>query len=423
MTDHNDEIDQLGDRLDALLPPGSERISQHIPDGDVLVQLAARLASGSHPQPSFEAMARMQAQMLAAQHALTNASTTSSGGGGRILTLARRTLAAVASVVLVLFFASPLVAQSVPGDFLYPAKITYERVELGLAAVIGDPTAVHLSHAKSRAAEAVKLAQEDAFRSDLIESAAEAIEQAAHSVRSSQAAPVPEYAGKLAEIDALIEFAIAEATRNPLTQAEVARASAAINRVRLGGEYQALGGTLDDDRSLVETPLPGIGVPQPEATAEATPAIVEGTEEAPIIIEVPTTASPNPIIATIIGDGKVNLRQGPGLDNGVLLQLNPGALVQIIRISDDEDWLQVRLPDGTEGWVAQFLVAVGQVPTTAGASGTTPGTTSAGTAPNGSADPTGDNAAEFGCEQPGNACNAPGTQNNNPDENANRGRS
>jgi hypothetical protein len=416
MTDRHHEIDELADRLDTVLPPDSEQISPDIADDDVLLQIAARLASEQHPQPSFEAMARMQAQMLSAQHALKTASPRTSASGGRILTLARRSLAAVASIVLVLFFASPLVAQSVPGDLLYPAKITFEQIELGLASVVGDPAAVYLSHAKSRAAEAVKLAQRDSFSSDLIEDAAEEIEQAAENV-DTDAGPAPEYAGKLAEIDALIDLAIAEALQDAADQSDVVRASTVIDRVRLGGDYQALGGTYDEGSAVIVAPPDNSDMPQ----VDAIPDIVEGTEEAPNVIEIPTTASPAPIIATIIGDGKINLRQRPGLDQSILVQLNPGALVQIIRVSDDEEWVQVRLPDGTEGWVAEFLVAVGQIPTTASGaqSGAAP---NAGGSIGGAGNPQGNNS-DFDCGQPGNACNAPGTQNNDPNENGERGRS
>ena len=425
MTDQHHEIDELASRLDALLPPGSERLPQHVADDDVLVKIAAQLASSEHPAPSLEAMARMQTRMLSAQHAMKKPQrNVTNNSNGRILTLARRSLAAVASIVLVLFFASPLVAQSVPGDALYPAKLTLEKLELGVASVVGDPASVYLAHAKNRASEAYKLAQSQSFRPDLIESAAEAIASAASHIGDT-ATPAPEYAGKLAEIDTLIDLTISRA-QGAAEDTEIARANVAMDRVRLGGSYQVLGGTYNGAGAVVETPASNQDVPA--ATPEATPLIVEGTDEAPSVIEIPTTASPAPIIATIIGDGKVNLRHGPGLDQAVLVQLNPGALVQIIRVSDDEEWLQVRLPDGTEGWVAEFLVVVGQIPTTAAGSqsaGTTSGSgpSIGGANSSGGSGASSDNNSGFGCDQPGNACNAPGTQNNDPNDNANRGRS
>jgi len=67
--------------------------------------------------------------------------------------------------------------------------------------------------------------------------------------------------------------------------------------------------------------------------------------------------------AEIVWRNKVNLRVGPGLDRDVLLQLNEGTTVRVLKnqdpaftykicgVSVSDQWKKVRLPDGKTGWV------------------------------------------------------------------------
>lgn len=47
----------------------------------------------------------------------------------------------------------------------------------------------------------------------------------------------------------------------------------------------------------------------------------------------------------------LNLRAGPGLNHRIFLQLNEGKALEIMGRSENQEWLQVRLDSGTQGWV------------------------------------------------------------------------
>jgi hypothetical protein len=47
----------------------------------------------------------------------------------------------------------------------------------------------------------------------------------------------------------------------------------------------------------------------------------------------------------------LNLRAGPSLNHRVFLQLNEGTVLEIMGRSENQEWLQVRLDSGTQGWV------------------------------------------------------------------------
>jgi N-acetylmuramoyl-L-alanine amidase len=51
---------------------------------------------------------------------------------------------------------------------------------------------------------------------------------------------------------------------------------------------------------------------------------------------------------------KLNVRSGPGLNQAILSTLQGKTVLPVI--SEKEDWIQVRLPDGKTGWVANWLV-------------------------------------------------------------------
>jgi SH3 domain protein len=53
---------------------------------------------------------------------------------------------------------------------------------------------------------------------------------------------------------------------------------------------------------------------------------------------------------------RINMRSGPGLQYRIVKLLQSGD--QVARLSQQDDWIQVRSPDGSEGWVpAGYLAA------------------------------------------------------------------
>jgi uncharacterized protein YgiM (DUF1202 family) len=70
-------------------------------------------------------------------------------------------------------------------------------------------------------------------------------------------------------------------------------------------------------------------------------------------------------VGTIIADNAVNVRAGPGATFSVVAGADPNTVIEIteqVSTEDEGDWLRIRLPNNTEGWVAAFLVDVQQPP-------------------------------------------------------------
>ena len=77
-----------------------------------------------------------------------------------------------------------------------------------------------------------------------------------------------------------------------------------------------------------------------------------------------TPPSPNNTVevAIIIAQSNVNTRSGPATTFGIVKALAPGAQVRVVSYNEDKSWVQVELADGTQAWIAQFLVAIREVP-------------------------------------------------------------
>ncbi len=110
------------------------------------------------------------------------------------------------------------------------------------------------------------------------------------------------------------------------------------------------------------TPVP------PTATASPVPptATVEPSATPPPTATRRPTITPTPSVSPTAGTGVrgvvnsnqgINVREGAGRSFRVVAVLGPGDIVEIIGRNADESWYEVRLEDGTEGWVsAQFLL-------------------------------------------------------------------
>lgn len=104
---------------------------------------------------------------------------------------------------------------------------------------------------------------------------------------------------------------------------------------------------------VTEAPLgPLENGPEPvalEPTAAPTEALPEPTAT-------PETQVGAALPVGVVNADNLNLRIGPGLKNPVLRLLAKGLQVDILGRSEQLDWLLVRLPSGTEGWVYSAYV-------------------------------------------------------------------
>jgi hypothetical protein len=76
------------------------------------------------------------------------------------------------------------------------------------------------------------------------------------------------------------------------------------------------------------------------------------------------TPSPTPPITGIVASMQtVNVRQGPGVNFSAIRALVPGTGVEILGQSEDSKWLNIKMDDGAEGWLATSLLRVNPTPT------------------------------------------------------------
>ena len=101
--------------------------------------------------------------------------------------------------------------------------------------------------------------------------------------------------------------------------------------------------------------------PTPEATAGAAEAAAEATSEA-----TPEATEPAEAVTTaiVIAEGSARLRSGPGTTFDIVDAVATGTRLTVIGFNEAEDWVNVRLEDGQEGWISEPLLRI-EVPQSA----------------------------------------------------------
>lgn len=110
------------------------------------------------------------------------------------------------------------------------------------------------------------------------------------------------------------------------------------------------------------TPIPPTATDTATATATATatdtPTVTNSPTATATASDTPTASATPTVFAIVSSRRRANVRRGPGTDFPVFNALDPGSGVQILGTSEDEDWYNVRLENGAEGWVSAGLLDV-----------------------------------------------------------------
>lgn len=128
----------------------------------------------------------------------------------------------------------------------------------------------------------------------------------------------------------------------------------------------------------LEALLPATATSTPSATSTslptetATPSLTPTATVTFTLTNTPTatvtkTNTPTPtatptVFALVRSRRRVNVRRGPGTQFAAFGSLAPDSGVQVIGQNDEEDWYQVRLEDGEEGWVSASLLRLEDPP-------------------------------------------------------------
>jgi len=126
-------------------------------------------------------------------------------------------------------------------------------------------------------------------------------------------------------------------------------------------------------REPTPTPAPPTATPLATATPTAPPTATQtstATSTSTPTVTPTATASATPtatptVFAVVRSQQRVNVRAGPSTSYAAIGSLAPASGVQVIGTNEDEDWYQVRLDEGDEGWVSAALLRLEASPSTA----------------------------------------------------------
>jgi hypothetical protein len=117
------------------------------------------------------------------------------------------------------------------------------------------------------------------------------------------------------------------------------------------------------------TSVPEVASPTPTLTPTEAPTDTPTATATPTATRTPTptdtfTPTPTPLpIAVVSAQQAVNVRSGPGTNFQPVGTLQPGTRVLVLGASEDGEWLNIVLEDGSNGWVSASLLSIEPTPT------------------------------------------------------------
>lgn len=130
--------------------------------------------------------------------------------------------------------------------------------------------------------------------------------------------------------------------------------------------YHALIGTDAPPLDAAEgTPIPSLieSVPRGDRPEPLLATLTPTPTHTPTITPTPTptltpSLTPTPPPAVRTRGETINVRSGPGVNNAVVGQLEPGVAAAFIAYNEASTWVNIALEDGTSGWVSAELVDI-----------------------------------------------------------------
>ncbi|MCC6802029.1 MAG: SH3 domain-containing protein [Anaerolineae bacterium] len=100
------------------------------------------------------------------------------------------------------------------------------------------------------------------------------------------------------------------------------------------------------------TPIPS-RTPLPSATFTPSETVIPPTPS-----DTPMPTATPPITGSVNSLQSINVREGPGVSFGAIVALRPATRVEILGRNNDGTWLNIRMEDGSEGWVLANLIRI-----------------------------------------------------------------
>lgn len=99
----------------------------------------------------------------------------------------------------------------------------------------------------------------------------------------------------------------------------------------------------------------------PFITRTPPPTFTPIPSETPIPPTETTTPSPTvtpPVIGIVGGAQRINVREGPGTNYDSISSLVPGTGIEVVYQNPEGTWLNIKMEDGTQGWVSAGLIYI-----------------------------------------------------------------
>ena len=400
------DITQIDKELDAILS-SDDALKTALQSDDPIVKTAARLTNNRHPTLSATARQNILASVLDATPTTT---TPPNVIKGNFVGWLGRVAAIFIITIMVGLAAQPASANSLPGDALYPVKLGFETLELAFA---DSPTArvqTHLNHANERLREVQQLDPESDLRDDTLHSAITSFNLVAtiasdNAIFQSNSSLLEEAKSTLSNFEQALSNN--QIPSDLFTDVQLSLTSIRALLPANSTDIIEVTPDVSSEANVIEqTPEVTTEVITAEVTEEPTLEVItaEITEEPPIIIPL------DQVTYYVHEIGRVNVRSGAGTNFEIIGVANQNTPVTVLSQSSEGDWLEVRLPNGLEGWVFSQLLD------------NTPGRSNAGNANSNSSDNANENSngnANGGTN--GNANGNNNGNNNNNSSNANGG--
>jgi uncharacterized membrane protein YgcG len=402
---NHDDLIKLNERLDHMLS-SDKALEAAAESKSSLFRAAAELSQAEHPQVSDAMRERMRAKMLQAMPQTAAAEVKPQKAILRPQFKVNAWAVRVAAIVLVLLFVGlatpPALASSLPGDALYPVKRGLETVELAFAGDYLGQVSTHLNLSERRLDESEKLLAKERFDSTVMDDALGSLEAAIRIANDHNLfTEHPELESRASATFSKFEQTLVDAEAADLVESsEVARLEESQNVV-----MGFLPSEMADPSSSSEVVTTSTQAPE-----AATEDVERATEDSSDVAAAAETVVVEGETLYVNADGNVNVREGAGTAYPVIARLTPNS--PVTSLASSGDWTQVRLADGREGWVANFLLGEEPMPvetpdtTTAGTDEPTGGTSSSVTG--GTSGTGGGGSGSTSCTGGGRSCEAPG---------------
>jgi hypothetical protein len=429
----NRNPEELAQYLDELLQ--SSRLLSIADVGDPLAEVALQLAHDKPPQLSEKARVRMLEKV---HQSTTYASSVKPKQtiSFPIQVILRWVAVFVIFIVFMGNTAVPAMADSLPGDILYPAKLMIESIELSLATSDTIRAEVFIRQAERRLDEANKILESNIVNQQLIVKAIDNLESA-NQLESANPMIQAQIASTLNRTDNLIDrIAQIEPEVANTLYPQLLTISPTAEPALIAEESQPVGkptttATVTLTPTLTFTPTytstsmsTATFTPTsvPTATFTKQPTSTSTPKPSPTYIDEPTlTLAYESYIGVVSATTNVNIRTLPTTDSEIIQQVTPGTIVTIVSESIDGLWLRIDMKDKQQGWIANSLIIEGTIPLFTLSSTTATELTltlssdvnlSDNPADTSTSNQGNDDNNKFGCDGQGNSCNVGGQGNN-----------